>query len=74
MGEAMNSGLLATIIVFVLAIIFGFVLWADAKKTSKIERAAAPTARPTIAPSAVEVKSQPDSWKKSAERFKSFAD
>ena len=74
MGEAMNTGLLATIIVFVLAIIFGFVLWADAKKTSKTERAAAPTAIPTIPPSAVEVKSQPDSWKKSAERFKSFAD
>lgn len=74
MGEAMNTGLLATIIILVLVIIFGFVLWADAKKTSKTERAAAPTARPTIPPSAVEVKSQPDSWKKSAERFKSFAD
>ena len=74
MGETMNTGMLATIIVFVLAIIFGLVLRADAKKTSKIERAAAPTGRPTTPPSAVEVKSQPDSWKKSAERFKSPAD
>jgi len=73
MGEAMNTGLLATIVVFVLAVIFGLVLWADAKKTTKTEKAAAATARPTIPLSAVEVKSQPDSWKKCAERFKSFA-
>jgi cytochrome oxidase assembly protein ShyY1 len=74
MGEAMSTGMLATIIVFVLAIIFGLVLWADAKKTTKTERAATPTAKPTTPPSAVEAESQPDSWKKSAERFKSTAD
>ncbi len=71
MGEAMNTGLLATIAVFVLAVIFGLVLWADAKKAVKSEKADAATTRTTIPASAVEVKSQPDSWKKSAERFKS---
>ena len=71
MGVAMNTGLLATIVVFVLAVIFGLVLWADAKKAVKSEKADAATTRTTIRPSAVEVKSQPDSWKKSAERFKS---
>jgi hypothetical protein len=74
MGEAMNTGMLATIIIFVLTIIFGLVLWADAKKTSETERAAPPTARTTSPPSAVEAKSQPDSWKRSAERFKSSAE
>jgi hypothetical protein len=73
MGEAINTGLLATIVVFALAAIFGLVLWADAKKTTKTEKAPGATARPTIPISAVEVKSEPDSWKKSAERFKSFS-
>jgi len=71
MGEAMNTGLLATICVFVLAVVFGLVLWADAKKTAKTEKPAAAAPRPTTPPSTVEDKSQPDSWKRSAERFKS---
>jgi hypothetical protein len=70
MGEAMNTGLLATIVVFVLAVIFGLVLWADARKTAETGKGAGGTARPSILPSGAEVKSQPDSWQKSAERFK----
>ena len=73
MGETINTGLLVTVAVFVLAVIFGFVLWADAKKTTKSEKAAAAAASSTVPPPAVEVKSQQDSWQKSAERFKSFA-
>lgn len=73
MGEGINTGLLATIIVFVLAAIFGLVLWGDAKKTTRAEKAEAIPARTSIPPSRVEVKSQPDSWKKSAERFKRSA-
>lgn len=70
MGEAMNTGLLATIVVFVLAVIFGLVLWADAKKTAETGKGAGGTARPTITPSQAEVETQPDSWQKSAERFR----
>ena len=70
MGEAMNTGLLATICVFVLAIVFGLVLRADFKKTSKTGKPAAATPKSTVPPSAVEAKSQPDSWQKSAERFR----
>jgi hypothetical protein len=66
----MNTGLLATIVIFALAVIFGLVLWADARKTAGTGKGAGGTARPTISPSEAEVKSQPDSWQKSAERFK----
>jgi hypothetical protein len=70
MGEAMNTGLLATIAVFALTVIFGLVLWADARKTAETGKGAGGTTRPSISPSEAEVKSQPDSWQKSAERFK----
>jgi hypothetical protein len=70
MGEAMNTGLLATIVVFALAVIFGLVLWADARKTVETGKGAGGTARPIITPSQAEVKTQPDSWQKSAERFR----
>ena len=66
----MNTGLLATICVFVLAVVFGLILRADVKKTSKTGKTAAATPRPTAPPSAIEAKSQPDSWQKSAERFR----
>ena len=70
MGEAMNTGLLATIVVFALAVIFGLVLWADARKTAETGKGTGVTARPTTSPSQTEVKTQPDSWQKSAERFR----
>jgi len=73
MGEAMNSGLLATIAIFVLAAAFGIILWLDAKKATKSEKVDAGTATTTTAPPAAEVKPQRDSWKESAERFKKFA-
>jgi hypothetical protein len=73
MGESMNTGLLATILIFVLAAIFGLVLWSDAKKTRKSEKAPGAPAKPRIPPTVAEVKTQPDSWEKSAERFKRSA-
>ena len=69
-GEAMNTGLLATIVVFALAVIFGLVLWADARKTAETGKGTGVTARPTTSPSRAEAKTQPDSWQKSAERFR----
>jgi predicted cobalt transporter CbtA len=73
MGEAMNTGLLATIAIFFLAVAFGIILWLDAKKAMKSEKVDTATATTTTAPSAAEVKPQRDSWKESAERFKKFA-
>jgi predicted cobalt transporter CbtA len=73
MGEGMNTGLLATIVVFVLAAFFGIVLWLDAKKAMKSEKGDTRIATTTPAPSAAEVTPQRDSWKDSAERFKRFA-
>jgi hypothetical protein len=73
MGEATSTGLLVTIAVFVLAVIFGLILRADARKAPKTKKAAAATSTPTTESSEVQVRSQPDSWKKSAERFKKFA-
>jgi predicted cobalt transporter CbtA len=73
MGGAMNTGLLATIAIFVLAAIFGIILWLDAKKTTKSEKLTAARVTTTTAPPATAVKPQRDSWKESAERFKRFA-
>ena len=38
MGETINTGLLVTVAVFVLAVIFGFFLWADAKKQLRVKK------------------------------------
>lgn len=69
----MNTGLLATIAIFVLAAVFGIILWLDAKKATKSEKATAARATTPTATPAVEVKPQRESWKASAERFKKFA-
>jgi predicted cobalt transporter CbtA len=73
MGEGINTGLIATIVVFVLAAVFGIVLWFDAKKAMKSEKAETKISTPAPAPSAAEVTPPRDSWKDSAERFKKFA-
>ena len=73
MGGEMNTGLLATIAIFILAAIFGIILWLDAKKATKSEKVTAARATTTTPPAAVRVKPQRDPWKASAERFKKFA-
>ena len=73
MGGTMNTGLLATIAIFVLAAVFGIILWLDAKKATKSEKVTAARAPTTTAAPTTEVKPQRDSWKDSAERFKKFA-
>ena len=68
----MSTGLMVTIGVFVLAGIFGLVLRADTKGKSKVAK----TERPDMAPStpvsvsAGKAKSEPESWRKIAERFR----
>ncbi len=72
----MDTGLLVTIGVFVLAGIFGLILLDDTKRASKApktEKADAATATTTVPISEVERKSEPESWTKSAERFRSSA-
>lgn len=69
----MNTGLLATIAIFVLAAVFGIILRLDAKKATKSEKVTAARAPTATAPPTAEVKPQRDSWKDSAERFKKFA-
>ena len=68
----MNIGLMVTIGVFVLAVIFGLVLRADKKKTSRVLKTEkADTVATTPVPTSVgEVESEPESWRKSAERFR----
>lgn len=71
----MSTGLMVTIGVFVLAGIFGLILRADTKSTSKVPKTEKPDTMPTtrVPVSADEVKSEPESWKKSSERFRSYS-
>ena len=71
----MSIGLMVTIGVFVLAGIFGLILRADTKSTSKVPKAEKPDTVPTthVPVSAGEVKSEPESWRKSAERFRRYS-
>ena len=71
----MSVGLMVTIGVFVLAGIFGLILRADTKSTSKIPKTEKPDTAPTthVPVSASEVKSEPESWRKSAERFRRYS-
>jgi hypothetical protein len=69
----MSMGLKVTIGVFVLAGIFGLILLADAKrarKASTTEKTDTTPAKKSVPVSAGEVKSEPESWRKSAERFR----
>ena len=71
--NCMSNGLMVTIGVFVLAGLFGLVLLAEAKKARKActaEKTDTPTAKTALRVSAVDVKSEPESWRKSAERFR----
>jgi hypothetical protein len=71
----MGIGLMVTIGVFVLAGIFGLILRADTKSTSKVPKTEKPDTAPTthVPVSAGEVKSEPESWRKSAERFRRYS-
>jgi hypothetical protein len=72
----MSKGLMVTIGMFVLAGIFGLILLVDAKraaKAPKTEKADTATATTTVPVSAGEVKSEPESWRKSAERFRRYS-
>ena len=71
----MSTGLMVTIGVFVLAGIFGLILWADTKKTSKAPKTEKTDAAPTtpVPVSVGEVHSEPESWRKSAERFRRYS-
>jgi len=71
----MSIGLMVTIGVFILAGIFGLILRADTKSTSKISKTEKPDTAPTthVPVSASEVKSEPESWRKSAERFRRYS-
>ncbi|MGD8254220.1 MAG: hypothetical protein PVF48_07465 [Syntrophobacterales bacterium] len=68
----MSTGLMVTIGVFVLAGIFGLILRADTKSTSKVPKIEKPDTAPKthVTVSAAEVESEPESWRKSAERFR----
>jgi hypothetical protein len=68
----MSVGLMVTIGVFVLVGIFGLILRADIRGTSKVPKTEKPDTVPTthVQVSAGEVKSEPESWRKSAERFR----
>ena len=71
----MSTGLMVTIGVFVLAGIFGLILLSDTKKTSKAPRIEKPVTAPTtpVSVPAGEVKSEPESWRSSAERFRRYS-
>ena len=66
---------MVTIGVFVLAGIFGLILRADTKSASKIPKTEKPDTAPMtyVQVAASEVKSEPESWKKSAERFRRYS-
>ena len=71
----MSTGLMVTIGVFVLAGIFGLILRADTKSTSKVPKTAKPDTAPMthVAVPEGEVKSEPESWRKSAKRFRRYS-
>ena len=68
----MSIGLMVTIGVFVLAGIFGLILLADAMRAKKASSTEEPHAADTTrAPVSVpEATPEPESWRKSAERFR----
>ena len=72
----MSKGLMVTIGMFVLAGIFGLILLADAKRAreaAETEKADTAPATTTVPVSAGEVTSEPESWRKSAERFRRYS-
>ena len=72
----MTEGLMVTIGMFALAGIFGLILLADAKRArevAKTEKADTAPATTTVPTSAGEVTSEPESWRKSAERFRRYS-
>jgi hypothetical protein len=71
----MSMGLMVTIGVFALAGIFGLILRADTKSKSKVPKSEKPDTAPTtyVPVSAGEGGSEPESWRKSAERFRRYS-
>ena len=68
----MSTGLMVTIGIFILAGIFGLILRADSKRTAKVPKTEKPDTalKSPVSVSAGKVETQPESWKKSAERFR----